>query len=173
MSVSSNDSLISFHSSLELQAFIDIMDSLSLSGGDAILEWTLTTNKEFTVKSYYGFLNDDGLRSKFRKSIWKSTIPLKIKIFAWLVTHDKILSRSNLIRRGWAGSPHCELCDHNLETTEHIFFHYLMSTNIWNFFLNNIVCLNDVRISKNFSLFRLVKYNINVKGWTTLVLAIL
>ena len=146
----SNDSLNSFHSSPELQEFIDIMDSISLSTGNDILEWTLTPNKEFAVKNCYGFLNDDGLHFKFRKSIWKFVVPLKIKVFAWLTTHDKILSRFNLIQRGWTGSPHCELCGHNLETTNHIFFHYPMSATILNFFLNNTVCLNDACISEIF-----------------------
>ena len=76
------DSLITFLSSPEFQDFIDKMDSVCLSGGDNIMEWTLTPNKDFSVKSCYGFLNDGGLRSKFRKNIWKSAAPLKTKIFA-------------------------------------------------------------------------------------------
>lgn len=67
--VNNNDSLSSFHSSLELLDFIAKMDSLNLSEGDDILEWNLTPNKVFSVKSCYGFLNDGGTQSKFRNSI--------------------------------------------------------------------------------------------------------
>ena len=48
-----------------------------------------------------------------------------------------------------------------------------MSIQIWDFFLNSSVRLNDVCIFGIFSLFKMVKFNINVKDWNTLVHAIL
>ena len=76
-SIDNNDSLSSFHSSLELLDFIAKMDALNLSEGDDILKWNLTQNKVFSVKRCYGFLNDGGTRSKFRNSIWRSAAPLE------------------------------------------------------------------------------------------------
>ena len=39
--------------------------------------------------------------------------------------------------------------------------------------MNNIDCLNNIQISDIFSLFNLVKFNINLKSWNILVLATL
>ena len=133
-SISNNDLLSSFHSSLELLEFIAKMNALNLSEGDDIFKWNLTPNKVFSIKSYYDFLNDNGTRSKFRNSIWRSTVSLKIKVLVWLATHDKILSTSNLVRRGCFDSPNCELCSHILEFTDYIFIYYYLSTQIWSFF---------------------------------------
>ena len=80
-SINNNDSLSSFHSSLELLDFIAKMDSLNLSKGDDNLKWNLTPNKVFSVKSCHGFLNDGGTRYKFRNSKWRSAAPLKNKVF--------------------------------------------------------------------------------------------
>ena len=52
---------------------------------------------------------------------------IEIKVFVWLATYDKILLRANLLRKGWTGPAHCELCGHNLQTTAHIFLHGSMS----------------------------------------------
>ena len=97
----SHDSLNAFHSSCELHDFIDKMDAINLLPGSDLVEWKLTPNRQFTVKSCYGFLNDGGLRSKFQEDIWKVVVPLMVKIFTWLATHDKTLSREKLERQGW------------------------------------------------------------------------
>ena len=96
------------------------MESLALSNEEDKMQWILTTNTTFSVKSCYASLNDGGLRSQFRNSIWKSLVPLKIKNFAWLVTHDKILSRDNLARKGWIGPLYCLFCGHDWKP-QHIF----------------------------------------------------
>ena len=60
------ESLNAFHSSSELHDFIDKMDSIRLTNGANSVEWILTSHRKFTVRSCYGFLNDDGLRSKYQ-----------------------------------------------------------------------------------------------------------
>ena len=98
------DHLNFFHSFNELHDFIVTMYSVRLQWGIDKVEWILTLNRKFSVKSCYDFLNDAGLRSKYLGDIWKAVVPLKVKVFAWLTTHDKTLSRERLDRRGWNGS---------------------------------------------------------------------
>ena len=76
-----NDSLLAFHSSDELHDFMECIEALQLQLGVDNIEWFLTPNKIFSVKSCYNFLNDGGLRSKFSVDIWKAAVPCKIKIF--------------------------------------------------------------------------------------------
>ena len=98
-----HDVLLAFHSSVELHEFIECMESLQPHLGKDKVEWALTANKIFSIKSCYNFLNDGGLRSSLSADIWQVAAPYKIKIFVWLATHDKTLSRENLGKQGWSG----------------------------------------------------------------------
>jgi hypothetical protein len=55
------------------------------------------------------------------KWIWKARIPLKIKILLWQLFRDAILTRDNLRRRKWTGSPLRSFCNQN-GTARHLFF---------------------------------------------------
>ena len=73
------ESLNAFHSSSELHVFIDKMDFIRLTHGTNSVEWNLTSHRKFTLKSWYSFLNDGGLCSKFQHNIWKAAAPLKLE----------------------------------------------------------------------------------------------
>jgi hypothetical protein len=64
------------------------------------------------------------------KWIWKSKIPLKIKIFMWQLGQDALLTRENLKKRNWAGSPLCSFCN-QVETNNHLFFTCHVSKVVW------------------------------------------
>lgn len=48
-------------------------------------------------------------------------IPLKVKIFVWLVLKSKILTIDNLHKRSWPGEQDCVLCLDTEETIDHFF----------------------------------------------------
>lgn len=52
---------------------------------------------------------------------WKVKLPIKIKIFSWLVLRNSTLTKDNLRRRGWKGNDHCQFCGVS-ETSDHLFF---------------------------------------------------
>ena len=133
------EALLAFHSLNELHEFIKCMESLQLQLGQDKGEWALTANKLFTVKSCYNFLNDGSLRSRLSADIWQVAALYKIKIFIWLATHDKTLSRERLGRRGWNGSQICEICGLHVESNNHIFLHFFFAISIWEFFLSGLV----------------------------------
>ena len=83
----------------QLHKFISIMESMQLNIEVNVILWTLFANNSFSVKTCYVLINDGRIRLQFSKHIWKCSAPLKIKIFALLVTHDKILSKENLARK--------------------------------------------------------------------------
>jgi hypothetical protein len=78
--------------------------------------WRWSTNDNFTVHSFYKWLEYGGMPNSKFSTIWKSHIPLKIKIFLWLVRKDKILSKTNLVSKGWQGDTKCVFCD-QIEST--------------------------------------------------------
>lgn len=57
-------------------------------------------------------------------------IPLKNKIFAWYLRRGVILTKDNLIKRNWHGSPQCVSCHHD-ETIKHLFFQCKLARSIW------------------------------------------
>ena len=63
--------------------------------------------------------------------IWKSIVPLKIVLFAWLVLRNKILTWENLRNGGWEGPRRCVLCGDNEETKCHLFIFCPFAQAIW------------------------------------------
>jgi hypothetical protein len=84
---------------------------------------------KFTVKSVYKHLCSNEIDRSFRH-LWKSKIPLKIKIWLWLIWHNAIATKDNLIRRNWTGSPLCQFCREH-ETISHLFFGCAAAKFVW------------------------------------------
>ena len=86
-----------FHQLLKFNA---ILESLVLNPDRDSISWSVSSNTIYSVKSCYALLNDGGLRALYANDIWKCNAPLKIKVFTWLIIHDKILSKENLAKKG-------------------------------------------------------------------------
>jgi hypothetical protein len=83
----------------------------------------------FTVKSIYKHLCSQDFGPNF-KMIWKAKIPLKIKIFMWLVSQNVILTNDNLVKRKWKGSNSCVFFNEN-ESSQHLFFNCPTAKYVW------------------------------------------
>ena len=72
----------------------------------------------FTVNSFYKALKMQhvGFHHKF---LWKIKL-LQIKVFLWLILKSSILTKDNLIRRGWKGDKCCQFSGAD-ETIDHLF----------------------------------------------------
>ncbi|CAK8561927.1 unnamed protein product [Lathyrus sativus] len=87
--------------------------------------WQLENNKHYPVKSYYDHINDAGNYSMLDPPVltaleilWKTCIPLKIKIFVWRIFLNRLSTRKNLVDRGIIVIRHekvCVLCFNDLE----------------------------------------------------------
>lgn len=75
-------------------------------------------------------------------------MPAKIKVFLWLMNKKSILTRGNLLKRGWKGDKCCFFCGQD-ESIDHLFFTCSVARLIWSllkcaFDLNSIpLNLND------------------------------
>jgi hypothetical protein len=83
----------------------------------------------FTIKSVYNALTENETGLQF-KHIWTGKIPAKINFFMWLMENGALLTKDNLIRRKWIGSPDCYLCECN-ESIGHLFFTCSIAKVIW------------------------------------------
>ena len=94
-------------------------------------KWLLTKSGSFSVKSMYLALKLGSVKWK-HEGVWLTRVPMKIKVFLWLVFHKSILTKDVLIRRGWKGKDSkCCFCD-ELETIDHLFFGCVMANYVWN-----------------------------------------
>jgi hypothetical protein len=85
-----------------------------------VVSWSLTPNKTFSTKSMYVML-ENGIIGPNDKKLWKSKLPLKIKVFMWQVYQYAILTRENMRKKDWLRNPKCSFCE-NIETQNHLFF---------------------------------------------------
>lgn len=61
------------------------------------------------------------MRNGFISKIWDLKIPLKVKVFCWLVLKRRALTRDTLAKRGILSDSTCVLCGLREETVDHLF----------------------------------------------------
>lgn len=82
------------------------------------LIWRLTKSGVFSVKSFYRALMIQGSGFPFKR-IWKFKIPPRVTVFLWLLLKNSVLTKDNLLKRGWKGKEsNCQFCSgqKNVET---------------------------------------------------------
>jgi hypothetical protein len=118
-----------------------MLSSCALSEEKDGSKWSWEKSGKFTVKSMYNRFHSEEAHKSNRK-LWKAKIPLKIKIFMWLVDQNAILTKDNLTKRNWHGDKRCYFC-HTDENVSHIFFECPTTKYMWN--LVSIVVGADCR----------------------------
>lgn len=87
-------------------------------------------NFYFTVSSLYKFLNFRGIKPRNVMLWWKLPIPIKIRIFMRLAYKNRILTKDNLLKRGWQGCNTCIFCTQP-KSIQHLFFTCPFTKQIW------------------------------------------
>ena len=91
--------------------------------------WDLCHNKKFSTKSVYKLLEKTVVGPNY-KWLWKTKVPLKIRIFLWQLVQDAVPTRENMKKRKWLGNPCCSFCD-QMETSNHLFFSCTTAKSVW------------------------------------------
>ncbi|XP_058734014.1 uncharacterized protein LOC131605705 [Vicia villosa] len=93
------------------------------------------------------------------KITWKMNIPLKIRVFAWVMFISKLPSKDLLARRGMSNNSfnlNCVLCESHEESLNHLFFLCQTSKAVWekiymwlgdniNFSLEEFMCFDVIQ----------------------------
>lgn len=80
--------------------------------------WSLTGNRDFSVKSVRNLVDDSLLSSNLLPTRWVKEIPIKVNVFAW-----KVPTRLNLSRLGIdIQSILCPNCGAGVESLAHLLF---------------------------------------------------
>jgi hypothetical protein len=81
-----------------------IVDGVQLSDGDGAykVKWKIGSSGNFRVKDLYLQLRAEG--SFPQTFLWKIKIPMKVRILLSEVLKNNILTKDNLLKRGWTGN---------------------------------------------------------------------
>ena len=97
-----------------------------------ILSWQESRNGFFFVHSLYCFYTrapSDPFPWSF---IWRSWTPMRVSLFAWEASWNRILTCDQLKRRGWNLPNRCYLCKQEEETNDHLFLVCIKVRMLWN-----------------------------------------
>jgi hypothetical protein len=102
-----------FDHNLMLQWFeiLQTAQSIQLTTNSDALIWMWEARGVYTVKSMYGVVNFRGIRTIDIHCVRELKIPPKIQFFLSLLTHNKLLSRDNSIKRKSIDDLTCVFCD--------------------------------------------------------------
>jgi hypothetical protein len=106
----------------------DMVDGIQLTKGKDRVKWKIGTSGQFRVKDLYLQMRAEG--SFPQKFLWKTKIPMKVRIFIWLMIKCSVLTKDNLLGRGWTRDPHCHFCSKN-ESIDHLLFSCALAKLIW------------------------------------------
>ena len=101
---------------------------VQLSEDPDFFYWSLHSSGQFSVKSMYAALVNNGV--SVSQDIWRAKLPTKIKVFMWYLKNGVILTKDNLVRRNWHGDKSCAYC-HVPETIQHLFFSCAHAKFLW------------------------------------------
>jgi hypothetical protein len=109
--------------------FVTKLNDQELTHGRDEVVWALDKSKAFTTQSMYRFMTDGGIRKDMYKNIWKSKVPLWIKVFCGNHASGKF-RQARCLKRSWKGSDFCALCQKQ-ETIDHILFQCALAYFVW------------------------------------------
>ena len=120
----------------DLELWKDLMSQLEgvrLNSEKDKVTWVLEKSGWFTTKSMYRWFLHRGVLNKRLCRIWKCRLPVKIKMFLWQISNNRLPTGAELKKRNWRGSAVCNICETS-ETADHIFFSCVMAKFVWSCF---------------------------------------
>jgi hypothetical protein len=109
-----------------------LLNEVQLSNGTDVVRWALEKSGKYTTSSLYKAMTFGGVTDTGAMLIWKSPIPLKVKIFFWMAIHDRIQCGVQLKKKKWSGPEKCFVYDKH-ETSDHILFQCPLAILLWSF----------------------------------------
>nr|GEV27413.1 RNA-directed DNA polymerase, eukaryota [Tanacetum cinerariifolium] len=110
--------------------------------------WSLDVLGGFSVVTTRHFMDDQTLEISLDATRWNKCVPIKVNVFIWRLTLNKLPSKLNLHRRCIdVSSGLCPICQDDVESVNHIFFNCDMAKALWDLLakwwdLDILVCAN-------------------------------
>ncbi|SPT19023.1 unnamed protein product [Triticum aestivum] len=111
-------------------ALEQIIRSTLLQEGSDSLVWQYEAKGEYTTGSLYNIINFRGVQPVYIPEVSSIRTPPKVQVFLWLLSHNKLMNKDNLAKRGIEKAPECVYCSEK-ESTTHLFFKCVVPKQIW------------------------------------------
>lgn len=112
----------------------EIVTSVIYDQSDDALVWVYESKGVYSSQSLYTIINFRGVQPMYIPSVWKINVPPWIQIFLCLLSHNKLMTKDNLLKRGMEKPKECMFCTED-ETICHLFFECVVAKMIWHFVL--------------------------------------
>ncbi|GJR90004.1 RNA-directed DNA polymerase, eukaryota [Tanacetum coccineum] len=117
--------------SQQLAHIFDLLGPVILSNMEDRWVWDLNGDGKIRVKDVRTLLDETFLPKADIPTRWIKTIPIKVNIFAWKASLDRLPTRYNLDRRGVeVSSLSCSICNSTHEDTDHLLFRCGLATDV-------------------------------------------
>lgn len=125
---------------VEVERICDLLDNVQLSHEPDTFSWSLTSDGDYSAASVYGAMFFGSSQPLGAKYIWKTSAPPRVRVFFWLVMHQRCWTAERRWRHGLQDSNLCIMCDQSLEVMEHILLGCSYSKEVWH------ICLLRLRL---------------------------
>ncbi|KAL4366467.1 hypothetical protein GQ457_05G028510 [Hibiscus cannabinus] len=101
----------------------------------------LESNGQFSARSAYEYLSSDtesGFDRVWRQ-VWKLKVPYRVRTFAWIALHERLLTNVERVRRHMNTSEHCEICGSSREDIDHVLRQCTAAKEVWRRLVLNVV----------------------------------
>lgn len=109
-----------------------------------MISWKGDPSGTFSVTSAYNCIhaNEGDENDGTWRNIWRLKVPSKMKVFLWLVYHQRIMSNDMRARRGFAILNNCHRCPNAKEDVDHILRSCPNAKDVWRKIAPNRVMQN-------------------------------
>ena len=96
------------------------------------IQWLWTNDNEYTANSYYKTVVAAGKTKWDFRFIWQLKIPPTVRVFAYLLLQNRLLTHEVMMHRGLQCEMQCEVCQEcPYETAMHLFFQCRQARRVW------------------------------------------
>jgi hypothetical protein len=115
----------------QLCSLLDSLQGVDLVDGHDV-RLLKHTDRPYTTRVADAALDDTGDEDDHHgRLIWRTRVPSKVKVFAWLYFKNRLSTRSNLFSKHIVDNLTCERCSNEDEDRHHVFFGCAESRRIW------------------------------------------
>jgi hypothetical protein len=131
----------------ELDHLLSVLQGILLCDARNV-RWMTNTNKPLCTRYAYEALSPTPEVQDFHSTwIWRSKVPNKVKIFAWLFFKDKLNTKANLLHKNIMENAIYQCYSHPSEDMRHVFFSCHTSRDVWQCIgLSAISATNDINL---------------------------
>src|ERR1041385_1218504 len=104
--------------SLKFDVILLLLQDVMLS--NAPNDRFLHHGSDFSSRGAYSLLLPGRDVDRHARHIWSSSVPIKVKVFGWLLCRDRLNTRANLFCKMITADASCLTCDHHLEDATHL-----------------------------------------------------